>query len=489
MCGEDCSIQTCTLCAPENLQQNIVDVVMQRTLAELDTNSESIDELTITIPACRHVFTVETLDGICELQEYYRRDGKTGKWVGLEAPPPGFKQPPSCPTCRAAITSPRYGRVFKRADLDILENNVASHMSQSLNSLRRKVDAFPKVAVRAAINVTALKVRMTSVNMSKREIKQQQGAQARLLRATRTIPVGLEVVDPLNRTLHSLPIDEVKAWKKALLDLFTAYRDTEAIANTRSAHSHAWEASFSYLFQSEMDGIAANPATAPRNPQEYAMRVARLKVGQPPPRADKRFLVEAFWVSLTIRLTLAELAGEWLDAVGGRSRYPPGNKRAWATYISFLLRSCAADAQIALQITRDSESHRQEAMTALLIMRIELEQFRFNVKMTRQGSSMTPEMMHKLADGALEKTREATARVRAISGRSARRGGAAIDRLQSEFTQPAEAILEEWAALERSLRLNTFYQPVSLEELTQVVKAFRSSEFSKQGRRCSLLPS
>ncbi|OJT06977.1 hypothetical protein TRAPUB_2178 [Trametes pubescens] len=481
VCGEDCSIQTCTVCASEDVRQNVVDVVMQRTLAELDVNSSIIDELTITLPACRHVFTVETLDGICELQEYYRRDEASGRWVGLEAPPPGFKQPPACPTCRAAITSPRYGRVFKRADLDILENNVASHMSQSLGSLRRKINADSKVAAHQKIQSDAPEsFRSAGVNVSKKEIKSQQGAQARILRSTRATPVGLHAIDPLNKTFHSLPPDEAKTWKKALMEFFTAYREAMTIASTRSAHSHAWEASFAYLFLREMDSIAANPARAPRNPQEYAMRAARLKVGQPPPRADKRFLVEAFWTTLTIRLTLAELAGEWLDAVSTRARYPAANKRIWATYISFLLRSCAADAQLALQITRASESHRQEATTVLLIMRVDLEQFRFNTKMTRQNAKMTPELMNKMADSTLEKLREALERVRGISSRAARRSnGASADWLQPEFVQPADAILEDWKSLERSLRMDTFYQPVSLDELTQVVKAFTSSEFSK----------
>ncbi|KAI0369710.1 P-loop containing nucleoside triphosphate hydrolase protein [Pilatotrama ljubarskyi] len=481
VCGEDCSIQTCTICAPEEVQQKVVDVVMQRTLAELDVNSESLDELTITIPACRHVFTVETLDGICELKEYYRRDERNGKWVGLETPPSGFKQPPACPTCRAAITSPRYGRVFKRADLDILENNVASHMSQSLNSVRRKVDSFSKPDAQRKIRETASDISSAPPKVSNKALKAQQGAQARLLRSIRNGPVKLDAIDPLNASLHSLPTEEAKAWKKALISLFTTYREAVSITETRSAHSHAWEASFAYLFQKEMDSIAANPTAAPRNPQEYAMRAARMKVGQPPPRADKRFLVEAFWGTITIRLTLAELAGDWLDALNEHPRYPVGNKRIWATYIAFVLRSCASDAQIALQITRYSESHHQEANTVVLIMRIELEQFRFNMKMTKQSGKVSQDVRTKLADSADAKLREATQRVDEVTARVSRRGnGGGAEWLQTEFVRPTSTILDEWKSLGRSLRSDTFYQAVSLDELTQVVQAFRW-EFTHTG--------
>ncbi|KAJ8489534.1 hypothetical protein ONZ51_g2873 [Trametes cubensis] len=475
---------TCSACAPEEVRDKIVDVVIQRTLAELDANSDSLDELTITLPACGHVFTVETLDGLCALNEYYRRDERKGKWIGLEAPPSGFKQPPACPTCRAAITAPRYGRVFKRADLDILENNVASHMSQSLNTVRRQVETFSKADTTSRIKTSAPDVSFASLSVSNKDLKAQQNSLTKILRTVRTTPVALEAIDPLNKGVHSLPPDEARAWKKLLNTLFAAYREAKAIAMTRSAHSHAWEASFSYLFQKELDTITADPMKAPRNPQEYAMRAARMKVGQPPPRADKRFLVESFWSSLTIRLTLAELAGEWQDTLASRPKYPLINKRVWGTYISFLLRSCASDVEIALKITRESESHRQEATTILLILRIDLEQFRFNVKMMMQSGKTSREAKNKLADSANAKLTEATARVKEVRHRAAMRsktGGAkTAEWLQAEFVKPAEAILEEWRSLENSLRRDTFYEPVSLEELTQVVKAFRT-EFTHTG--------
>jgi hypothetical protein len=132
VCGEDCSIQICPLCAPREIKENVVDSITCKKLEDIDLEQGTLEELLITLPNCSHVFTVKTLDGICEMQEYYRRDGPDGRWLGFKDPPTSFRKPPACPTCRQAITSPRYGRVFKRADLDILENNVASQMSQAL---------------------------------------------------------------------------------------------------------------------------------------------------------------------------------------------------------------------------------------------------------------------------------------------------------------------------------------------------------------------
>ena len=446
---------------------------MQRTLGDIDPQAETLEDLLITLPICRHVFTVETLDGHCELHEYYRRDSSTYKWIGLEAPPPGFKKPPVCPTCRAAITAPRYGRVFKRADLDILENNVAFHMSKSLKTVHAKLDTVSKNTLKTIIEEIGTQIKPASLKVSTKELKSMQRTQSSLLQSTRTTPFALLDIDPLNGKLHGLPIEEARVWKKIALALFAAYKDTSTAAQVRSAHSHAWEAAFSYLYQKELDDVAANPSTAPRNPHEYAMRIARLKVGQPQPRADMRFLVEAFWATITIRLTLVELANAWLDAVAGgqTSEYPAANRRIWATYISFLLRSCAADVQRALAITRASESRRQEARTVLFLLRIELEQFRFNVQMTKQASDSartSAEKRNKLADSAAEKRTAAREHIAAVRARPHGTGG--LEWLVGEFVQPAQAIVDDWKALERSLRLDTFYQPVSHEELTQIVK-------------------
>lgn len=475
VCGEDCSNQICPLCADDLRRNDIVDLVMGRTLAELDVDSENLDELVITLPNCRHVFTVETLDGHCGIEEYYRRAGPEGKWLGLEAPPPGIKQPPACPTCRGAITAPRYGRIFKRADLDILENNVAFHMSKSLAAIRSTLDSIPKPQLTTAVKTLANNISTAPLNASTKEFKALYASQTSAIKAARTTPMTLLDIDPLNAKLHKLPGEEAKAWKRVVLKLFNAYKDAAAVSQTRSAHSHAWEASFAHLYQRELDDIIANPMAAPRNPHEYAMRAARLKVGQPPPRADKRFLVEAFWTTINIRLTLVELLLTWLDAVSvtdteKKKKYPASNRRIWATYTGFLLRSCAADATLALQITRESESHRQEASTVLLTMRIEMEQFRFNMQMMKQNHKMNVENREKMADSANEKLAATHERVSEIRSRRRGKGRENSDWMYADFIVPAEAILEDWKALEMSLRMDTFYQPVSLEELTQVVK-------------------
>ncbi|KAH9934853.1 uncharacterized protein B0H18DRAFT_489837 [Fomitopsis serialis] len=110
VCGEPCAKQTCI-----------------RRLDQVDLSSSDTSERLITL-ACGHIFTVETLDGHCDMHSYYEID-PMGRFISTKAPPVNYQSPPTCPTCRGSITALRYGRVSKRATLDILEQNVASKMS------------------------------------------------------------------------------------------------------------------------------------------------------------------------------------------------------------------------------------------------------------------------------------------------------------------------------------------------------------------------
>ncbi|KAG6373954.1 hypothetical protein JVT61DRAFT_6118 [Boletus reticuloceps] len=54
--------------------------------------------------------------------------------------------------------------------------------------------------------------------------------------------------------------------------------------------------------------------------------------------------------------------------------------------------------------------------------------------------------------------------------------------LQTNFSSIAQEIVDEWAKIERSIRMDKFYQPVSLQERMDIVKAlFMSRELSHAG--------
>jgi len=429
--------------------------------------------MVITIPACRHVFTVETLDGLTGMNDFYSRDKQGTKWTGLLVPL-GFTNPPTCPSCRSPITCPRYGRIFKRADLDILERNVAAHMSQSLDNRQRVLQGINEGNLKALLAAEAARITIPDPKHTPK-LKKQSASRKKLLETGKS-PASERDIQASNSTLHSMDSQVLSIWRKVTHQLFAVYKDIVKITERRYAHTQAWEASLSLLFERESQAGLENPATLPRNPQEHAMRMARLYIGQPRPLADRRFLVEAFWVTLHIRLTLIGLAQTWVREVKKQqSYYSTFHLQQWVIYIDFLLQTCVRDAEKAYDIARDSESRRQIVKSRLLRMRIDLEAFRFNLSMCRQYGTFKDNREELLAK--VDKL-GAEAKAQMMDTVTAHLSRKEIGSLQQErvwvednFTSTAEIIVSEWMEMKKSIKMDTFYQPLSLDEQMQIVRA------------------
>lgn len=482
VCGEDCKIQVCPQCASEEQKTQVADFVMQRTLAEIDPDLESLDELLITIPSCHHTFTVETLDGHCGITDFYscRPDGK---WQGLLSPI-GFRRPPTCPTCRSEITASRYGRIFKRANLDILERNVAAQMSLSLGTIQTSLESVSVSLKKDQLLKAATTIDLKFKDNTGGDKRAQARARSRVLNAKKEVPVSDRDILPANTVLHAVNRTVVDVWRKVMHELHVAYKQAVQVTETRSAHTEAWEAALSCLHESEIGAFLNDPSTSPREPMIHAMRVAKLKIGQPRPLADRRFLVEAIWLTIHIRLIMTTLTTTWINAISERTNdgIQTNQQLSWATYIGFLFESCLRDADVAFVVAKDSESHRQISKTALYQMRISLEEFRFDMMMCKMTDKFK-EQVHKvaLADRALGLREGAEELVRTTMQQHVEKktSDEEMDWLETNFSSVARDIVEEWASIERSIRMDTFYQPVSLEERIAIVKAL---DFCKHGR-------
>ena len=452
---------------------------MQRTLSEVTPQSETLDELLITLPSCRHTFTVETLDGHTGMSDFYLRREKDQQWHGLRAPA-GFQKPPTCPTCRAPITAPRYGRIIKRADLDILERNVAAQMSQSLGRVQAGVQNLSEESMKTSLARAAgsIIIHPPKNQPSRAKMTKKKKSRDIALKTTRDVHVPMSEGDlkAANTALHYIDSNVAQIWSKETQELFNAYKAVVAVAESRSAHMRAWEAAFSFLYEREIKASVNDPARMPRRPQENAMRVAKIQVGQPRPLADRRFLVEAFWSTLHIRLTLIRLAQTWLEEVSKReASYPAFHRQQWATYIDFLFCTCTRDVSQASEVAEASESHRQLMKTILFQMRVALEHFRFRLFMCKQNGTIKDtrtEMSEASARHGYDTVQQMdytikTHFLRKVNGS----GDEEAKWVEDNFSSAARTIVDEWAEIERSIRLDTFYQPVSLEEKMQIVGA------------------
>ena len=451
-------------------------MILQRSLEDVLPESGDIDEMIITIPACRHVFTVETLDGLTGMKDFYSRDEQDTKWKGLLVPL-GFINPPTCPICRSPITCPRYGRIVKRADLDILERNVAAHMSQSLDKRQQVLQGIKEDTLKELLSAEAAKITIPDPkDRPTRKLAKQKNMRRKVLEAGNLkSPASEQDIQASNATLHFMESNVVSVWRKATHQLFAVYRDIVKITEHRYAHTQAWEASLSFLYEREINAGLENPATLPRNPQEHAMRMARIYIGQPRPLADRRFLVEAFWITLHIRLILIGLAQTWVREVIKRpGRYSAFHLQQWVVYIDFLLQTCVRDAEKAYEIARDSDSHRQIVKSKLFLMRIDLEVFRFNLSMCRHYGTfkdVREELLMKVDTLGTEAKVQMEVTVNAHLTRMEIRSHQEAVWIEDNFTSIAKTIVSEWMEIKQSIKMDTFYQPLSLDERMQIVRA------------------
>lgn len=461
------------MCGPQDRLEDVVDLIEGYNLRELRPELGSLNHLIITLPDCHHAFTVQSLDGHCKLTDYYEKDAEE-RWCGLKMPPFGYKKPPTCPTCRSAIKSPRYGRVFKRADLDILEINAASAMARSLHNASNVLICFDRAGSQELLKKTVDSLKDENVDVSNKVTKKRHAQRERLLKSKydNDLPVKSSALDPGNPQYHGISRQVALAWREVVDPLQRSYDQALKVASTRSAHTKAWEAAFACLLGQRGQESLQDFSRLPQVSEELNAEIARMKVGQLKPLADTRFLVEAFWLTIEIRQVLADLATAWLNPTTYRPEYQSSHGRIWAHYILFLLKSSERDAQRALRVAEQSGSQRQMIRSRVFIYNCKLEGFKFTYRMSRE-TGMSPDDKQKLADEAKEMRVELYNLVEAEIRRHVEAGEQALE--QDEFSklyeQPARMIIGEWDKLETTLRSPDVYTSVTYEEKKHIIGA------------------
>ncbi len=455
---------------------------MQRKLAEVDLSSEDISERLIKL-ACGHIFTVETLDGHCNMSVYYEID-TMGVFLATKAPPVNYQTPPSCPTCRGPVTALRYGRVTKRANLDILEQNVASKMSSELEGISGEVEKIS--AKLESAKDDAKKVTFTPSEKKPEDLyhleesrKNQFGKEYEPLPPD-TIHQGAMT------TTHGLSREEGKAWNKIVRDLVKLYRKVAAVARTHGPHVQAYSAALATLYRLELAAIASDPERACDKPEPLAMEEVNRKVGQPPHKADTRFQVEGFFLSLELRYMLAEIAQSRIGGLNATSQEEDitTHARLWRSYVTFVYESCVRDADKALIVAQRSTASRLAARARMYIFRGNLELFRFEILtertlLAREGV-LDDARKKVLSSRAQQKANSTALMIKMLETTYIRsRPAGNMDDLKAERTwfaqncrERGDKYVEEYSKLATHLLTESGYAPLSLQEKADIIKAF-----------------
>lgn len=466
--------QVCITCMPHERRTDIVDFIMQRTLDEVDPASNETSERLITL-VCGHIFTVETLDGHCNMHSYYEVDS-IGRFISTKAPPVNYQSPPTCPTCRGPITALRYGRVTKRATLDILEQNVASKMSSSLDNLSPAMERL--ASSMEAMQDSAKSLIKVDDLPDEPSTKDAQG------KSTEPLHPNLFTKDSMV-SVHGLNGEEAKAWQAIVKDLIALYRRAVVVANTRGAHVKAYEAALTTLYHAEMAAIVNDPLRASDTPEQTAFEVVNMKIGQPPHKADTRFQIDAYLLSLELRFMLAQVASSRVQGLTVTTEDSDRvHRQRWVSFVDFVYESCIADAGKALVMARNSSASRQAARSSMYILRSDFERFRAQIIEERAELARTHQLALpfrlSLVAKVKAKSSELLNAVSKYEGDYIRsRPSRTMQELQEErawfkdnCSRKVERCREECVELERAMLSDKFYQPLSLQEREDIVKAF-----------------
>jgi len=472
----------CISCLPEERKIDIVDFIMQRKLAEIELDSEDISERLIKL-ACGHIFTVETLDGHCNMSEYYQID-LMGIFVATKAPPVNYQTPPSCPTCRGPITALRYGRVTKRATLDILEQNVASKMSSDLEMIGLEIEDF-------SAKLESAKDEAKKISFSLPEKEPEDFAHLdehrRTLFGKEFEPLPPDVIHQGGMTsIHGFSGEESRAWNKIVRGLLKLYRKVAEVARTHGPHVQAYGAALVTLYRLELDAIINDEERPCDKPEPLAMEEVNKKMGQPPHKADTRFQVEGFFLSLELRYMLAEIAQSRIEGLNTTSRDEgvTMHARLWRSFVSFIYESCIRDAEKARVVAEKSTASRLAARAGVQILRGKLELFRFDILAERallaQEGLLDASHRKELCAKAQKKASSTAVEVKNLETRYMRsRPTRTMDELKGERAwfgqhcrEKGDMYMAEYNKLATHLLTESGYAPLSLQEKADIVKAF-----------------
>ncbi|KAK0199718.1 hypothetical protein DFS33DRAFT_1398406 [Desarmillaria ectypa] len=486
VCGEPCFQQKCIECLDDDDKMDIVDFIIQRRLVDMPVRSDDISDRIITLD-CGHMFTVETLDGHCQMTDYYEVD-EMGTYTGMKAPPTEFQRPPSCPTCRAPITARRYGRILKRANLDILERNVASMMSQHLAEIVPSIETLSS-------GLEELESRAKKLEAAPNFECHPADKFERLAEERKGFMTGKadEVLDHSMFTArsmvsrHGLSDSEARSWMGIVVDLHRVYKKVADVTKTRSAHVRAYESALSTLYRLELAHLAADPPSEILRvpPEHIAMRSVDRKIGQPPHKADRRYHLEAFILSVELRLMLGSIARSRFEALPTTSNEPKAlhHRNVWHSFTLFIYQSCIVDCQKAITIAHATSSSRLAARCASLMLCSDFEQFRFSMLEKRRdvfkGGALA-EARHGLVAEVQADKKKLKSRLRELertyfASRSSS-DPSQINENRRWFHGNCGAKIErcftEYGKLEDYLMKDAVYQPMSLQEKQDIVKAF-----------------
>ncbi|KAG8922700.1 hypothetical protein FRC01_013709, partial [Tulasnella sp. 417] len=422
--------------------EQVVDLIMGTKMNEIDPNSDELADILITLP-CRHTFTVETLDGHCGIEAYYTR--RDGVWSELAATPTDIQKSLACPLCRGPVNAKRYGRIQRRADLDMAEQNVANSSRRALQEAERSVREFnlDQECGLLAQTLAGENLREPGNDEERDKPTPADAAKSEFIASKSLFPIDPEAMRGKTLRQFGLSIAAGRAWNKCIWNLVTAYQTAVTISHERFPLLRTYDAAVSELNRHYSQLLASGDLDAPDGVsfQDFALLKAKTASGFPaPPKAHLRFRVEAFWTAIDVRFKIVALIESLTLHPSLRNSQILEGLRA---FNNFLMDCVQHDAQRAIDLAEESQSQRQVLRSALLLMRARWQAFAIKTTSWRPAQSNPAVLRERVTEaeaGCAKAKRNLERRRRAFLEKM---GGHPDDQTWAyeNFVQPAEEIV------------------------------------------------
>ncbi|KIM21900.1 hypothetical protein M408DRAFT_29151 [Serendipita vermifera MAFF 305830] len=341
-----------------------------------ESSSSNLRDVTITLK-CRHTFTVETLDCHCDLASVYERDRESKSWIKPILSPEISLEKASCPICHDTIDSPRYGRVVKRGSIDLLERNIASVISNELETIK-----FGILGINMRfLERTVVEKVMTNpgFDISSDAWKAVQDTRNQLLsnRSDNSVLEAGYYGDKI-LTLCNLPRTEIRRWCIIVDPLLRIHERCERLLQTASTSQlPLYATSLASLYDVELH--LAQEGHASLEAENFALESSRAKIGMKPPRASSQFQVESTWTSIEVRLMVGWLAEKYFFALLQKDGSNRSRLKVWCLFINFIYKSCLKDAKTAGKLSLDTNAYRQKLVSGLFYVKSRWASFQFTM--------------------------------------------------------------------------------------------------------------
>ncbi|CAG8445859.1 16122_t:CDS:10, partial [Cetraspora pellucida] len=394
LCGEKCPpSKYCADCTTDdNIKNQVVDLIMQETFAEVDWTLERM-----VVLGCGHVFTAESLDNWTVMKDYYEMDNDNN-WIRIKPITSKLIDSKNCPQCRAPINIYRYGRATKKKVLDVQnkkflmkcefqlkeQNKSIKNATAQLENKRKKIlDEIkmpPKVQRKKEMNII------------------EKGS------AFQAIPEVIPTEQYILLEKYHIPTSHEERWNNHISVLLAIYRNLMRLMSATKSPPYklAYEAAVSRLYNSKtkinMDDLVKNLESFDLSDYDSPAR-QRLKfqetlaeVGIIAPKVDVRVYLDAFFDIVNIQKIIfhevskiiSELPKETLTATETAIQRVSYSKN-WINFGEYMIGTVRKHLDSIITIAQENQYRRHLVLASLELAEFEIKAERFKLRYPPTG--------------------------------------------------------------------------------------------------------